>query len=413
MRLMRQFGIIAAMTCIGELMHYFIPLPVPGSIYGLLLMLAALMTGIVKLEQVKETAEFLIDVMPLMFIPAGVGLMTAWGQLRQILLPVTIITFVSTVAVMGVTGRVTELLLAVTARGRAKGETAAAELKEELLAEKAVLKAELGELASREAEKVKELVEEAEETVRNSADEKRKRAAERRQRTMNEVIQNSTIIGIVISLLAFEIGVVLRTKLGWPVLNPLLISIILVIAFMVAFRIDYNSYILSARYLSYLLTPATVALAVPLYQQMQLLKDNFLAVMLGVLSGVLTSLGSILLLCLVFRMNHVEYITLLPKSITTAIGMSVVEELGGYTTITVATIIVTGILGNVLAEPICHLFAVKSPIAKGLALGTSAHAIGTSKAMQLGEVEGAMASLAIVVCGIMTVVGASVFANFL
>ena len=164
MRLMRQFGIIAAMTCIGELMHYFIPLPVPGSIYGLLLMLAALMTGIVKLEQVRETAEFLIDAMPLMFIPAGVGLMTAWGQLRQILLPVTIITFVSTVAVMGVTGRVTELLLEVTARGRAKGETAAAELKEELLAEKAVLKAELGELASREAEKVKELVEEAEET---------------------------------------------------------------------------------------------------------------------------------------------------------------------------------------------------------------------------------------------------------
>ena len=153
MRLMRQFGIIAAMTCIGELMHYFIPLPVPGSIYGLLLMLAALMTGIVKLEQVRETAEFLIDAMPLMFIPAGVGLMTAWGQLRQILLPVTIITFVSTVAVMGVTGRVTELLLAVT--------------------EKAVLKAALGELASREAEKVKELVEEAEETVRNSADERK------------------------------------------------------------------------------------------------------------------------------------------------------------------------------------------------------------------------------------------------
>ena len=171
MRLMRQFGIIAAMTCIGELMHYFIPLPVPGSIYGLLLMLAALMTGIVKLEQVRETAEFLIDAMPLMFIPAGVGLMTAWGQLRQILLPVTIITFVSTVAVMGVTGRVTELLLEVTARGRAKGETAAAELKEELLTEKAVLKAELGELASREAEKVKELVEE--ETVRNSADERK------------------------------------------------------------------------------------------------------------------------------------------------------------------------------------------------------------------------------------------------
>lgn len=230
---------------------------------------------------------------------------------------------------------------------------------------------------------------------------------------MNEVIRNSTTIGIVISLLAFEIGVLLRAKLGFAVLNPLLISIILVIAFMVMFRIDYDNYILSARYLSYLLTPATVALAVPLYQQMQLLKDNLLAVMIGVFSGVLTSLISILLLCLVFHMSHAEYITLLPKSITTAIGMSVVEELGGYTTITVASIIVTGILGNVIAEPVCRLFAIKSPIARGLALGTSAHAIGTAKAMQLGEVEGAMAGLAIVVSGIMTVIGASVFANFL
>lgn len=230
---------------------------------------------------------------------------------------------------------------------------------------------------------------------------------------MNEVIRNSTTIGIVISLLAFEIGVLLRAKLGFAVLNPLLISIILVIAFMVTFRIDYDNYILSARYLSYLLTPATVALAVPLYQQMQLLKDNLLAVMIGVFSGVVTSLVSILLLCLVFHMSHAEYITLLPKSITTAIGMSVVEELGGYTTITVASIIVTGILGNVIAEPVCRLFAIKSPIARGLALGTSAHAIGTAKAMQLGEVEGAMAGLAIVVSGIMTVIGASVFANFI
>lgn len=230
---------------------------------------------------------------------------------------------------------------------------------------------------------------------------------------MNEVIRNSTTIGIVISLLAFEIGVLLRAKLGFAVLNPLLISIILVIAFMVTFRIDYDNYILSARYLSYLLTPATVALAVPLYQQMQLLKDNLLAVMIGVFSGVLTSLVSILLLCLLFHMSHAEYITLLPKSITTAIGMSVVDALGGYTTITVASIIVTGILGNVMAEPVCRLFAIKSPIARGLALGTSAHAIGTAKAMQLGEVEGAMAGLAIVVSGIMTVIGASVFANFI
>lgn len=158
MRLMRQFGIIAGMTCVGELMHYFIPLPVPGSIYGLALMMIALMTGMIKLESVLETSQFLIDAMPLMFIPAGVGLMTAWGQLREILLPVTVVTFVSTVLVMGITGRVTEILLAVTARGRAKGETASQELKEEVLAEENVIAEELREAAKHETEKIKHLL---------------------------------------------------------------------------------------------------------------------------------------------------------------------------------------------------------------------------------------------------------------
>lgn len=158
MRLMRQFGIIAGMTCVGELMHYFIPLPVPGSIYGLALMMIALMTGMIKLESVLETSQFLIDAMPLMFIPAGVGLMTAWGQLREILLPVTVVTFVSTVLVMGITGRVTEILLAVTARGRAKGETASQELKEEVLAEENIIAEELREAAKQETEKIKHLL---------------------------------------------------------------------------------------------------------------------------------------------------------------------------------------------------------------------------------------------------------------
>lgn len=158
MRLMRQFGIIAGMTCVGELMHYFIPLPVPGSIYGLALMMIALMTGMVKLESVLETSQFLIDAMPLMFIPAGVGLMTAWGQLREIILPVTIVTFVSTILVMGITGRVTEILLAVTARGRVKGETAAQELKEEVMAEENAIAGELKEIAKHEKEKIKHLL---------------------------------------------------------------------------------------------------------------------------------------------------------------------------------------------------------------------------------------------------------------
>jgi len=164
--------------------------------------------------------------------------------------------------------------------------------------------------------------------------------------------------------------------------------------------------------LSYLLTPATVCLAIPLYQQMELLKKNMLAVILGILSGVLASLCSTLIFAFLFGMTHKEYVTMLPKSITTAIGMGVSEELGGLVTITVAVIIVTGVIGNVIGEAVCKLFRIYEPIAKGLALGTSAHAIGTAKALEMGEVEGAMSSLAIAVAGLLTVIGASVFAGF-
>ena len=164
--------------------------------------------------------------------------------------------------------------------------------------------------------------------------------------------------------------------------------------------------------MSYLLTPATVSLAIPLYRQMEILKKNFKAIILSVLAGSITSMGVILVMAMLFGLSHEEYVTLLPKSITTAIGMGVSEELGGYVTITVAVIIVTGILGNIIGETVCKVFRIKNPISRGLALGTSAHAIGTTKAMEMGEVEGAMSSLAIVVAGLITVVGASVFAMF-
>lgn len=227
---------------------------------------------------------------------------------------------------------------------------------------------------------------------------------------MNELVLSSATIGVALSIAAYEIGVFLKKKTNSAIFNPLLVSIILVMAFLVIFRIDYESYNSSAKYLSYLLTPATVSLAIPLYQQLELLKKNFTAIMLGILSGVLTSAGVILAMSILFGLSHEEYVTLLPKSITTAIGMGVSEELGGYVTITVAVIIVTGILGNIIGEMVCKVFRIKNPISRGLALGTSAHAIGTAKAMEMGEVEGAMSSLAIVVAGLCTVIGASVFA---
>lgn len=230
---------------------------------------------------------------------------------------------------------------------------------------------------------------------------------------MKEFLCNSMYFGVAVSIIGYAIGTYLRKKLKWGCLNPLLISIIFVILMLQLLGVDYDSYNESAKYLSYLLTPATVCLAIPLYQQLELLKKNLLAVILGIISGVFSSLGSVLGLAWIFGLSHEYYVTLLPKSITTAIGMGVSEELGGITTITVAIIIVTGVLGNIIGEVVCRLFRIREPIAVGLALGTSAHAIGTAKALELGEIEGAMSSLSIAVAGLLTVVGASVFAGML
>lgn len=230
---------------------------------------------------------------------------------------------------------------------------------------------------------------------------------------MKEFLSNSVFFGAVLSLVAYEAGLLLRRKFKLAILNPLLIATICVMAVLVLFKVDYDQYNESAKYISYLLTPATVCLAVPLYEQMSLLKKNFKAVAAGIVSGVLASLVSVLVLAKLFRLSHEQYVTLLPKSITTAIGMGISEELGGIVTITVAVIIITGILGNVIAELVCKVFHIQEPIAKGLALGTASHAIGTAKAMEMGPVEGAMSSLAIAVAGLLTVIGASVFAGFM
>jgi predicted murein hydrolase (TIGR00659 family) len=230
---------------------------------------------------------------------------------------------------------------------------------------------------------------------------------------MRDFLCNSAYFGLVLCIAGYALGTFLKKKLKWGFLNPLLISIIFVIAAIQILGVDYESFNASAKYLSYLLTPATVCLAIPLYQQLSILKEHLVAVLLGILAGVFSSLGSVLGLACLFGLDHTYYVTLLPKSITTAIGMGVSEELGGITTITVAVIVVTGVVGNVIAEFICRLFRIEEPVAVGLAIGTSSHAIGTSKAMELGEIQGAMSSLSIAVAGLLTVVGASVFANFL
>lgn len=228
---------------------------------------------------------------------------------------------------------------------------------------------------------------------------------------MSNFLENSVFFGVFISIITYEVGVLIKKKLKLAIFNPLLISIALIIVFLLAFHIKYNVYESGAQYLSYFLTPATVALAVPLYEQIEPLKKNWKAIVAGILSGALTSALCVLVVALLFQLDHKQYVTLLPKSITTAIGMGLSEELGGIVTITVAVIVVTGVIGNMFAESICKLFHITDPVAKGIGIGSASHAMGTAKAMEMGEIEGAMSSLSIAVSGLLTVVVSIIFAQ--
>ena len=203
--------------------------------------------------------------------------------------------------------------------------------------------------------------------------------------------ESSSCLGIILTLVTYAFGGLLKRKFKLAIFNPMLVAIVLSIAFVAFFKINIKKYDESTRILSFFLTPVTVCLAIPLYEQFQKLKDN----------------------CLCFKISHVEYVSLLPKSITTAIGIALSDQYGGIVGITVGSICVAGITGNTFCEQILRLFRVTDPVAKGVAIGTCSHALGTTKALQIGEVEGAMSGLSIAVCGLMTVVLMSVFANLI
>ena len=230
---------------------------------------------------------------------------------------------------------------------------------------------------------------------------------------MNDFWHTFTFLGAFITLAFYGIGILIKNKRKSPLLNPMLISIVFTIVFLKASGTDYATYNRSAKYVGYLLTPATICLAVPLYRQLDTLKQNFKAVMSGISSSVIVTMLSVLFFARLFGLSRAAYVTMLPKSITTAIGIGVAEELGGHVAITAASIIISGILGNIFAEPVCRIFRIKDPIAKGIAIGCSSHAMGTVKALEMGEVEGAMSSLSIALAGILTVIAASVFATLL
>ena len=231
--------------------------------------------------------------------------------------------------------------------------------------------------------------------------------------TLKTFLNDSTFFYVFLTLITYGFGVMLKNKFKHPVFNPLLISTALCIAVILIFKLDAAKYKQGTKFISFLLTPVTVCLAIPLYEQFEKLKDNWLAILLGIISGVVTSLSLVFGMCLAFGLSKPEFIALLPKSITTPIGIAMSEKFAGIPSLTVAAIVVTGIVGNIFAELILKVFRITHPVAKGIAIGTSSHALGTAKAMEIGEVEGAMSSLSVAVAGIITAILFSFYAKLM
>ncbi len=215
-------------------------------------------------------------------------------------------------------------------------------------------------------------------------------------------LTESPFFGVALTVAAYWLGTKIQKKTGLVICNSIIIAVALLIAVLSVFHIPYEAYYQGGSIINMLLGPATACMAVTIYAKLDLLKKNWLPVLLGCLAGTVTSIGSILVMCRLFGLDAAMTASLLPKSVTTPIASAVSESHGGVVSITVAAVIFTGILGNLAAPFLVRLFRVKDPLAAGLGIGACSHAIGTAKALELGETEGAMSGLAIGVCGIIT-----------
>ena len=230
---------------------------------------------------------------------------------------------------------------------------------------------------------------------------------------MAEFILSIGVWGVALTLGAFALGTWINKKTGQALCNPLLLGSIFVIVFLSLLQIPFGAYRESVSFLNYLLLPATVSLAVPLYEQWLPMKKNAKAVLCGILAGSLTSMISVIALSWILRLDPVLSASLMPKSVTSAIGAEVAEELGGIGSLAGALIILTGIVGNLSAAALCRICKLRDPIARGVAIGTGSHAVGTARALQMGRIEGAVSSLSIAVAGVLTAALCPILANFL
>ena len=232
---------------------------------------------------------------------------------------------------------------------------------------------------------------------------------------MAEFLQQCGSWAVLATLAAYAAGVWVNRKTGKALFNPLLMGSIFMIVFLSCFGVPYADYKSSAQPVSWLLMPATVSLAIPLYEKVGAAgKEPVAAIFRADCRGLCRrAWAAVPAMAWLLKLERAHAVSFLPKSVTTAIGMDVAETLGGTAALAGAVIILTGIVGSLVGETVCKICHITDPLAKGFVLGTSAHAIGTSKALQMGEIEGAMSGLAIAVAGIMTAILAPVVANFL
>ena len=230
---------------------------------------------------------------------------------------------------------------------------------------------------------------------------------------MTEFFSGSTFFCVALTLCAFAFSSACQKKLKIALLNPILVSAAIIMVVLTVLDIPNSVYQAGCQVLSYLLTPATICLAISFYEQFQSLKKHIGAILVGVLAGTVCSLGSIYLMSRLFGLTDALTLSLMPKSVTTAIGVALSQETGGIAAITTAAIVITGIFGNVVGPALCRLFRLESPVAQGVAFGTSAHVIGTSKAVELSQLAGAVSSLSLTIAGIVTSVLMSFLAQFI
>lgn len=229
---------------------------------------------------------------------------------------------------------------------------------------------------------------------------------------LNEVLY-SPYFGVVLSIFMYQVGIIISRKIQNPIANPLLIAVILIIAFLKLFDIPMEAFSKGGDLINLFLAPATAALAVPIYKNLQILKANLKPILAGTIVGSFASMAVVFGLCKLFGLDHTLTASLLSKSVTTPIAMGVTEQLGGIVPIGIAAVIFTGITGSIIAPFMVKLFRVEDPVAQGVGIGTCSHAVGTTRAIAMGELQGAMSGIAMGLAGFFTVLWAFLFAAIL